>query len=178
MMEQRDSQNSTGSNNSIIGNKKPRKPFNPRLLLPIGGVIILLLGLLIGILIGKSSNSGDSNDNTNQIPEITYEETVTPNAYGEFLSVALKGFYLGGNTNGVSIPTHNYYPSTADLKDREWTKKNMQLDDRMHELITSGEVVYEPKGCNADQPSGEQNKCSDFVVKSGDSVLFDSTKKD
>lgn len=137
-------------------------------------VALVLIGILVTVLVHKKS---DSNDQV-AVKPIQYEETITPNAYGNFLAVAVKSFYFGGNTNGVDIPTHNYYPSTADLKDREWTKKNMQLDDRMHELITSGEVVYEPKGCNADQPSGEQNKCSDFVVKSGDSVLFDSTKKD
>lgn len=168
------------NNTSIVGSGgKARKPLDPKvkLLLKVAGLIII--GILIGLLVSKLATKETAQEsNTNTPKEVSYEETVTPNAYGNFLSVALRGFYLGGNTNGVDIPAHNYYPSAADLKNREWTKQNMQLDDRMHELITSGEVVYEPKGCNAGQPSSDQNKCTEFVVKSGDTTLYDSTKKE
>ncbi len=163
---------------SVVGGKKTRKPLPPKVKLLLAVVGILVVGLIIGLVIGKSmSNTADKNT-TDAPKEVSYEETITPKAYGNFLAVALRGFYVGGNTNGVDIPAHNYYPSVADLKSREWSKQNMQLDDRMITLIASGEVVYEPKGCKADQPSSDQNKCSEFIVKSGNTTLYDSTKQD
>ena len=137
-------------------------------------LILILVGITTRILVNKKSNKNTQAT----VKPIKYEETITPNAYGNFLSVAVKSFYQGGNTNNVEIPAHNYYPSAADIKNRDWTKQNMQLDDRMSDLIKSGEVVYETKGCKSDKPSNEQNKCTSFVVKSAGVVLFDSTKKD
>lgn len=166
--------NKTPKNESrkVIIGSKPQ--LSRRKIILIITILFIFLGLLTGAIyyIFKSKKQDKPTAIT-----IKYEETITPNAYGNFLSTSLKGFYLGGNTNGVQIPAHNYYPSSKDIKDPNWTKENMQLDEKMNDLIAKGEVVYEPKGCNADQPSGENNKCSSFIVKSAGKILYDSTKE-
>ena len=178
MMNRQNNGNTSSSNKVIVGSNLTKEIIRKKFAL-ISGISLLVLAIIaLVFMLNSSTKKENATTKQNTIKSVTYEETVTPNAYGNFLAVAVKGFYLGGNTNGVDIPAHNYYPSTADIKSSAWTKQNMQLDDRMNDLIAKGEVVYEPKGCKTDQPSSDKNKCNAFVVKSAGKTLFDSTKKD
>lgn len=142
---------------------------------------ILLIGLLLVLLasIGIGYYFTSKNNDSDPIPErptvttefpkpkpVTYEETVSPNAYGQFMSVALEIFWSGGNANGQEIQGHGYYPSVADVKNANWAKKNLKLHAELNKSIKDGSVVYVPKGCDADKPSSSQNKCTSFVIQS------------
>jgi|GEM_PF-5870767 len=146
------------SSNIFSGSNKKSVHHHP--LLIGGGLILLVLATILLTL----SLAPRKESVSNQPKPVKYSETVTPTAYGSFLSVALESFYSGGNTNGVDIPGHKYYPSTADLKDLDWAQKNVQLDAHMFSLITDGKVIYSPKGCDANRPSSAQNMCKSFIV--------------
>ena len=167
--------NETPKNDTQIIKGGNKLKINRKKIILITALSVVVISILVGIVLVTTKNK---KPDQSSVKTIKFEETITPNAYGNFLSTAIKGFYLGGNTNGVQIPSHGYYPSSEDIKSEEWTKANMQLDDKMIGLISKGEVVYESKGCNAEQPSSEKNKCTGFTVKSAGNVLFDSTKSE
>lgn len=151
----------------VTGSKREGKK-NKRALVIIGILCFFIITISFIAVFWRSQSD------TSNTPVIQYEETVTPNAYGHALGARLTGFYLGGNANGVDIPAHNYYPSVSDFKNPEWTKEHMQLSDDMNELIANGTVTYEARGCDNSIPSGEDNKCTSFILKSGDDYTFDS----
>lgn len=139
------------------------------------GLVLLFLtsGGLAYYLASRDDNNSTSTPDkpvpTTEFPKpkpITYEETVTPDAYSQFMSVALEIFWSGGNANGKEISGHGYYPSSADIKNPAWAKSNLKLHDQLNKSIKDGSVVYLPKGCDADKPSSSENKCTSFVIQS------------
>lgn len=155
--------------NQVVGSQKNKLAIKKSHLL---GLIIVLL-LVIAGLVAYIATGGKKK--TAEAPKtVEYAQTITPTAFSNYLSVALESFYSGGNTNGVDVPGHNYYPSTADLKDLTWSQKNVQLDAHTVEQINSGEIVYVPTGCDANRVTNQTNKCKSFIIKVNDKEVAKS----
>lgn len=147
---------------TLLGNKKS--------LLVIVIVLVVVTGVAIAQLTRGRDESPAVTDNTpnnsakaEQDNEVRDATTITSQA--GMLKIVLGIFKTGGTVNDASVAARGFYPSTVDMKDASWLKENMQIEADTHELIESGEIVYEPKGCNADQPSGEDNKCNGFILR-------------
>ncbi len=156
----------------IIKSKKGRFNLwgNKKLLFVTIVLLVVAAGIVIGILTRKNDdNSMATDDKTNNSTktekdnEIRDSTTITSQA--SMVKIVLGIFKVGGTVNGASVASRGFYPSTVDMKNASWLKENMQIGADTHKLIESGEIVYEPKGCKADQPSGEDNKCSGFILR-------------
>jgi hypothetical protein len=138
--------------------------------LPLSLVAVLGIWKFINFTIGKTSKS------KTQLATIKYSDSITPVAYGNFLVNALNSFYKGGGTNGKKIKAHHYYPTTADLKNKNWLKKNLPLGTKVEQLILGSKLVYKPTGCQANKPSSSKNACTSYTITSNGSIIYDSAK--
>ncbi len=156
-------------NEKILGTNK-KNLFSKRNIF-IGLILVVALLFVVSVILFK--NNGDKSKKSNDTKALTnlpapkkvdIKDTNTPTAYGNFLAASLESFWAGGNTNGVSIPPHKYYPSTVDIKTSSWTKQNMQLDDQLQQLISTGSIVYKSSGCDENKTSSPENKCTDYII--------------
>jgi len=141
-------------------------------------VIIVPLILVISLAIWQIFNifGKKAPEPKTQLTKMKYVDSITPAAYGNFLANALNSFYKGGSTNGKKIKAHHYYPTTNDLKNKNWTKKNLPLGTKVEKLITNSKLVYKPEGCRQDKPSGPKNACTSYKIMTNGSVVHDSSK--
>ena len=138
-------------------------------------IVIIALLMTAGLslwLIGRNDNSSikdtdiHSDTSAKKSKSIINSTTITSEA--AMVKILLEFYKTGGNANGIDIPAHSYYPSTADIKNVDWSKKNMNIEDDTHKLISTGKIVYETKGCKTDQPSSDKNKCSGYILSVDD----------
>lgn len=139
-------------------------------LAPLILVMILVIWQIFNTFIKKAPEP------KTQLTKMKYADSTTPTAYSNFLANALNSFYKGGSTNGKKIKAHHYYPTTNDLENKNWTKKNLPLGTKVEQLLTSSELTYKPKGCKQDKPSGPRNACTSYIITSNGSAIYDSTK--
>lgn len=162
--------------------KTPRKRPSKRQLLILSVVLLAVIGA--GTAYYLQSKTDKPKETAKPVaqekfpapPEkpVAHSETVTPTAFGNFLALSLETYWAGGNTNGTNIEGHKYYPSTADVKNVEWAKKNLKIPDQIIDSLQKDTITYVPEGCDADKPSGEQNKCTSFTLKSDNKTIAKS----
>lgn len=165
-------QQEPSSSGPVVGNGKSRARFSKRTLIII--VVIVLVGAGAAYWFVSRSDSKSTSDN-NQSQQEPVAGPLPRVAYRNVLAFSVKGYHVGASLNGKEIPAHGYYPSAADVKNTTWSRENLNLDAKLQESIAKGEIVYEPKGCDADKPSSDKNKCLGFVIKEGDDILSDSS---
>jgi len=150
--------------------KSKKRSLKKIMLVPLILVITLAIWQIFNIFSKKAPEP------KTQLTKMKYADSITPTAYGNFLANALNSFYKGGSTNGKKIKAHHYYPTTNDLKNKNWTKKNLPLGTKVEKLITNSKLVYKPEGCRQDKPSGPKNACTSYKIMTNGSVVHDSSK--
>lgn len=162
---------------TVIGKDKKRIPLKRSALLSLVILVVAVVLVVTSVVVIKKRNDAKEKkaaQTLKNLPapkKVDISETNTPTAYGNFLAIALESYWIGGNTNGVSIPGHKYYPSQSDIKDLNWAKQNLQIDESLHQLISSGNIIYKPSGCDINKASSPSNKCTGFTVLINDKEI-------
>lgn len=158
----------TRSSQAIIGNgKKKNRSSSKRTPWMIISVAIFVVMIIVGVL-GVRQFTNNSNESNPQLEGVLGEQSTTEQANANLLGLAVEVFKTGGTTNGTPITSHGYYPSAFDLKNKQWTKENLNLD-----FATNEAIAYEPKNCSTDKPSSSENKCTGFVIKVNDEIIVE-----
>ncbi len=155
----------TKQSQAIVGNgKKKNKTTAKRSTWILIGFAITIVIVAVGAWQFKK-NSSEPNP---QLRGILGEDATTEQANANLLGFAVESYKVGGTINGTTITSHGYYPSAVDLKNKQWTKENLNLD-----YATNEAIAYEPKNCSTDKPSSSENKCTGFVIKVNDEIIVE-----
>lgn len=149
--------NSKDTNQVVHGsNKKTRKFKKLYLLIPVATLVLIGAGVFFATQ--KKEASKPTTENAERSISYTFEESASTEAYGNLLSATLESYKIGGNKNGVKVDARGHYPTEAQLKNKEWTKQNLKLNEGISRLLEQGKLVYLPDNC-------EQEKCTTYTIK-------------
>lgn len=124
-------------------------------------IVIIIICVAVIALLQKPKEKETNTINADRSITYTYEESSFAEAYGNLLSAAVESYKVGGNKNGVKVEGRGHYPTQEQVKNKEWTQKNLKLNDDVVNLIEKGTLSYTASGC-------EQEKCTVYVIKAGD----------
>lgn len=121
---------------------------------------VIIIGVTAMILLQKPKQEAPK-INADRSITYTYEESSSAQAYGNLLSAALESYKVGGNKNGIKVEGRGHYPTDEQVKNKEWSRANLKLNDDVVNLIEKGTLSYTASDC-------EQEKCTAYVIKAGD----------
>ncbi len=166
-------------NNFIVGTDTPKHKKTALVVAVI--VIFALLGVGLYAFISKSSNANitkNEPDASSNEPKLETQTTIAdsqdsqdPQIEGimnsstaKTIQAAAEAFYAGGSSGSVQQSENSYFPSQADIKNEEWTTKNLDLSSSTKSAIAKGSVVYKAEGCDNTKPSSKINACKGFTI--------------
>lgn len=120
-------------------------------------VSLLLVGGIIFLVLRNKKTPEPPVNNAQKSISYNYEESSSTEAYGYFLSATLESYKVGGNKNGIDVEGRGHYPTTEQVKNKEWARDNLKLDDGILRLIENESLVYTANGCEAE-------KCTTYTI--------------